>query len=391
MKLLLIPSQYPASAKDPTGIFVRDQARALALRHDVTVIQPRLLTPRAWLRRSMHSAARSSESSAGVPRDVREITIVIPNLTNRLQGLTHRLWRNRVTARAAGWVNDGTIPRPDVVHAHVVRPAGAAAITLARYWKAKSVLTEHSGPFSVHLRTDALRQSTHATLRQFDAVVAVSPFLEAEIRSVFSDLTPKVVGNVVDETFFVPGPADYVRVPGQPFRFLFVGGLTWHKGVDVLLAAAARLRDQGVNDWQLVIVGDGPDRTSLEKQIAALRLQPNVTMEGSQPRDVVRAWIRSADALVQPSRIETFCVVLIEAMACGVPVIATDSGGPSWIVRPENGNLVPVGDSGALANAMASMRQERTPFDPRLIRSCIISRFGRVAWLNEIEKVYAGL
>ncbi len=325
------------------------------------------------------------------PSDVREMAISIPNLSNRLEGLTHRLWRKWIIARAVKLVDEGTIPRPDVVHAHVVRPAGAAATALAGKWQTKVVLTEHSNPFSVHLGTAALRRATHATLRQFDSVVAVSPFLAGEIRSAFADLTPEIVGNVVDETFFCPGPAEHARAPGQPLRFLFVGGLVWYKGVDVLLAASARLLDQGLRNWQLVIVGDGPHRSRLEKQIAVLGLEPNIKMVGSQPREVVRAWMRSADALVQPSRTETFCVVLIEAIACGIPVITTDCGGPAWIVRPENGQIVPVGDSEALANAMARRSQGRTAFDPLLMRSSIISRFGRIAWLGEIEKIYAGL
>lgn len=393
MRLLILPSQYPQGPADPAGIFIRDQAQTLARRHEVTVLVPQLLTPRRLLaesRRADSSQPPHVPLPAG-PGSLREIPTPIFNLTNRWTELTHHLWRRQITAQAGRLIAENRIARPDLVHAHVVRPAGGAAVSLARLWQTKSVLTEHSGPFAVHLQTRPGRRETQAVLHAVDGLIAVSPFLAKEIQTHFHNVRPSVVGNVVDEDYFTPGPPAHPRGAGQPFRFLFIGGLTWHKGASTLLEAAATLRQQGNLGWQLVIVGGGPDEPALRRQAAASGLGAQVHFAGCLPREAVRAWIRSSDVLVQPSVIETFCVVLLEAMACGVPVIATDCGGPTWIVRPEGGQLVAPGDAAALARAMAEAQRGRLPGNRDEIRRSIIGRFGRTAWLADIERVYAAI
>ena len=391
MKLLIIPSLYPAFDDDNTGVFVRDQSRLLAQAHDVTVMVPRLVTARTLLGRTLRGRGDPASRLTAYTGPLTEIPVSILNVSNRWESLTRRRWRSRVEKRAAQLVATGVVPRPDIVHAHIVQPAGGVAAALARRWQSKAVLTEHSGPFSVHLQTGAKRCAAHAALHAMDAVVAVSPFLAAEISAAFPGIAPLVVGNVVDDAFFTPGLAEIARAPRQPFRFLFVGGLTWHKGVAYLLEAAAALRHAAGAGWQLVIVGNGPDRAALERQVSAAGLQGQVVFTGSLSRSGVRAWMRSSDVLVQPSVIETFCVVLIEAMACGIPVIATACGGPSWVVRPEGGALVPSRDAAALARAMHEASQGSLTRTREEIRLACVSRFGRAAWQLDMERVYRGV
>lgn len=393
MRILIIPSQYPKDTLDHAGIFVRDQSAVLALRHEVTVLIPVLMTPRGLLRRRRVHAPLAAPAPLpnAAPGSRHEIPVSILNLTNRWQGLTHRRWHHRMVASARRLVATGRIPVPDIVHAHFVRPAGGVAVALGRLWPARTVLTEHSGPFAVHLHPPAVRRATDTVLHSVDRVIAVSPFLANEIRGAWSDLSPTVVGNVVDEEYFSPEPNAPSPASPRPFRFLFVGGLTWHKGVTHLLEAAARLRQRTTRSWQLAIAGDGPDRGALEAQARQAGLTGHVSFVGQLPRDEVRSRMRSADLLVHPSLIETFGVVLIEAMACGVPVIATDCGGPSWIIRPETGRLVPARDPEALTDAMADALLGKTPLKGNAVRDAVVSRFGRQAWLADIERVYATL
>ncbi len=97
---------------------------------------------------------------------------------------------------------------------------------------------------------------------------------------------------------------------------------------------------------------------------------------------------READAFVLASRAETFGVVYIEAMAAGLPVIATDCGGPADFIRADNGLLIPVGDEKALADAMERMIRTRDSYDSAAIARGVRDRFSPAAVAGELEAVY---
>ena len=123
-----------------------------------------------------------------------------------------------------------------------------------------------------------------------------------------------------------------------------MGRLSPEKGFDLLIDAFARLAAQHA-DWRLEIAGEGPERDALQRQIDAAGLQPQVQLVG-WVSDPERFLSRSA-LFVMSSRYEGFPVALLEAMACGVPVISFDcDSGPREIIRPDvDGVLVPAGDT----------------------------------------------
>ena len=134
----------------------------------------------------------------------------------------------------------------------------------------------------------------------------------------------------------------------------FAGRLTGQKSVGVALAAVA-----AVDGVSLVVLGDGPERPSLERRTAELRLDGRVRFLGSGTRDDVLRLFHAADASVLPSAWENFPHTVVEALAVGTPVIATAVGGVAEVVRDgENGLLVPPGDVGALAAAIDRLVHE---------------------------------
>lgn len=142
------------------------------------------------------------------------------------------------------------------------------------------------------------------------------------------------------------------RTPGA--HLVLVGRLAAVKGVPVLLEALARVTD--IPGLRLTLVGDGPDRAALEARTRALGLSGRVTFAGYQTSSQVAATLRDADALVLPSFAEGLPVVLMEAMATGLPVIATQIAGIPELVRDgENGRLVPPGNAEALAAAIRDL------------------------------------
>jgi glycosyltransferase involved in cell wall biosynthesis len=378
MRILLVPAAYPRSAIDFAGIFIRDQAAALATHHQVSVLVPRLLTPRNWL--------RYRRPTADAPPGVRELAVFIPNLTNRWERLTHRIWNRRMVCHAHRHLPPDAVP--ELVHAHFVRPAGAAAVALARRWGATVVLTEHSGPFAVHTRPGWRCRATSTALSAMDGVAAVSPRLAETLRAFAPSLNVRVLGNVVDTDYFQPPTTSAPSSDPQAFRLVFVGSLVPVKAVDVLLEAAALLAAR-TPEWNLEIVGDGPMGGGLQQQAARLGLGPHVQFTGRSDRAGVRAALQASNAVVLSSHSETFGVVLIEAMACGKPVVATACGGPEWVVEPETGLLVPPANPRALSEAMYALVTGARRFDGEAVRRRVSARFGPAIWRTDCEAFYA--
>lgn len=168
----------------------------------------------------------------------------------------------------------------------------------------------------------------------------------------------------VDPELFSPGDLSQLermslqRDAGRGFSIGYVGRLVPGKGVDLLLEALRHLS----GTWRLHLVGDGPEAERLKAQARHLGLSHRITFEGWLPSLRMPAFYRNLDVLVLPSRsqpnwIEQFGRVLIEAMACAVPVVGSDSGeipsviGDAGLVFPEN-------DAEALAACLTRLMQD---------------------------------
>jgi glycosyltransferase involved in cell wall biosynthesis len=174
------------------------------------------------------------------------------------------------------------------------------------------------------------------------------------------------------------------------FIFLNIAGLDPKKNHSTLLDAFAR-KFKGKNNVRLKIGGDGPLRKQLETKAKDLEIERQVIFTGLLSREKVLWEMKNCDVFVLSSTFETFGVVLIEALACGKPVIATKSGGPEDIVNPKNGYLVPIKDVSALAKIMENIYLNIDKFDPYLIRKDCLSRFGEDAFVPRLHSIYTRL
>ncbi len=381
-RILLLPSWYPDDQNPVNGIFVEEQAKTLSEAYDVAVLVPeigrarRLIRSKQWRRRS------TVEPRAGI-RVFREYE---PAPLAKLAPLACRAYlaaaRRGLDHVLASW------GRPDIIHAHVVLPAGWAATRLGREHGIPVVLTEHSGPFAMHTRTPYQRAKVRETLRGLDAAIAVGPTLQGELKALCSDLDVTVIGNVINSRFFVPCAASREMRAGPTVRFLSVALLSEGKGLAYLVRATSILLQQGLGSFEIVIGGDGPDRPRLEKMAWSMGIAQHFRFLGMLSPSEVRDWMQHADVFVLPSLHESFGVVLGEAMACGLPVISTRCGGPQFVVTPDTGILVDVADAEALAGAMAGFMTGEHRFDPKLIRQTVVRRFGEEAFLRNTAAVY---
>ena len=141
----------------------------------------------------------------------------------------------------------------------------------------------------------------------------------------------------------------------------------------------------------LTIIGDGPEKDKLKLLSHKLEVNNRINFIGYQKKIVVADIIRDHDALVLSSQVETFGVVLIEAMSAGLPVIATKCGGPESIVLPETGMLVESNDKNKLFNAMRIMIENYDNYDSKIIRQIAINTYGDKAYGKNIKNAIASV
>ncbi len=237
---------------------------------------------------------------------------------------------------------------PDVVYAHFLFPAGAAAAFAARRVGARLVLTAHGRDVRNVGAIPGVATATAASIRRADAVIAVSDFLRRELEAKIPDAEGKVhvIYSGVDLTRFAHRDPAPLRAelgwerPGT--HYLCVGTLDERKNVVRLADAFARL-DEG----SLVFAGDGPLRGQLEGR-------ERVRLLGRVAHEKVADLIAASDVVCQPSLIEPFGQAVLEALASERPVVATRIGGPAELVTPETGVLVDPGSVESIAAGLSA-------------------------------------
>jgi glycosyltransferase involved in cell wall biosynthesis len=237
--------------------------------------------------------------------------------------------------------------RPDVVYGHFLFPAGAAAALASRVSGARLVLTAHGRDVRNIGAIPGVARATRLAVERADALVAVSDFLRRELEMKMPATRGKtvVIDSGVDLERFRhrdPGPLRHELgwSDGGPY-YLCVGTLDDRKNV-VRLAEAFAALEEG----SLVFAGHGPLRVELEGR-------PGILLLGRVSHDRVAELIGASDVVCQPSLIEPFGQVVLEAMASERPVVATRIGGPAELVTPETGVLV---DPGSVESIAAGLR-----------------------------------
>lgn len=340
LKVLFLTAWYPTGEQPVGGVFVREHAKAVRGYDDVVVV---------------HLAGLDHESRKPwrIEQDAdEEITAGIP---------TYRVYHGRplpktgfVLFLASAWaahrrvVADGF--RPDVIHAHVYS-AGIPSVLIGKLERLPVVVTEHWTAFPRRRIRGRALLFARLVFQLADVVAPVSQGLRAAIEAHGLRGRFEVVPNVVDLELFYP--PEQARSAGGSKLLLYVGGLDRRgtKGVPDLIDAMARLAEMR-DDWTLHIVGDGPARVDHERSVFDRGLADRISFHGALAKSGVAAMMRRADLLVIPSRVETFCVVAAEALASGLPVVATRCGGPEYLIPPGSGLLVEPGNVEELASAI---------------------------------------
>jgi glycosyltransferase involved in cell wall biosynthesis len=294
------------------------------------------------------------------------------------------------------------VKKCDLVHAHGhPYPSSLLACKVAKQFKKPFIVTQHNTFIDydswLNLAESLNDWTIGATvLKKADKVITVSRATREYVLRLGADKKKtSVIYNGVDEEFFHPMDKERCReklsLPKNKAIILSIRRLVYKNGLNTLIEVASYLVREHHN-LLFILVGTGPDRGFIENRIKELKLSNNVKLAGFAPDEQLPYYYNAADCFVIPSSSgEGLPMVLLEAMACGLPVISTISGGTAEIIKESvNGFLAPPRDSEALAKAILKIISNRTASIAigRENRRTIEKKFTWDNNMEQLKKIY---
>ena len=384
MHILIIPSWYRSSKADTQGSFFREQAIALKKQgHQVGIIYPQHRSMRQWKSIFTGPYGFTLEDDEGIP------TLRMHTMTwfpRQFPYLNYWLWVRNGLKLYKRYVEPFGVP--DVVHAHTMIYGGLLAWNVQTQYDIPFVVTEHGTAYARNLFAPWELKLAAKAAAAANARLAVSEAFCEELTGFIGsrwEPCPNVVpGRFTEYELPARSPAD------RKFVFTDVAYLSKRKGIHHLITAFANAFGTD-EDVVLKIGGDGKERASLEALAEALGIAERTIFLGALDRAGVRDLMAQTDVFVLASQYETFGVVVIEALALGKPVIATQCGGPNRVVREQDGLLVEPEDVGAMTQALLYMKNRIDDYDAAEIRSACIARYGEQALVDRLVSIYTSL
>jgi glycosyltransferase involved in cell wall biosynthesis len=355
--VVVFSTLFPNAAQPQAGLFIRERMFRVGQYLPLVVVAPVPWFPFQGLVRRW----RPNFRPAVLPREVQSGIEVLhprffsfPGLFKRLDGFFLAVGGLRTVWRLH---REG---RLDVLDAHFGYPDGYAAALLGR-WLGVPVAITLRGTEVRHADTPPLCSKLVVALRRAQRIFSVSASLkDLAVALGIPEGKVRVVGNGVDTDKFRPVPRAEARsrlgLPPDAPVLVTVGGLTERKGFHRVIELLPQLKQHFPGLRYLVVGGasaEGDWGPRLREQVRELGLQEAVHFLGPVAPDDLKWVLGAADVFVLATRNEGWANVILEAMACGLPVIATDVGGNREVVcRPELGVVVPFGAPDALKQAL---------------------------------------
>jgi teichuronic acid biosynthesis glycosyltransferase TuaC len=328
------------NARQPThGVFVENRLRHLVATGRVT---SRVMAPVPWFPRMLRALAPSYAKFIDVPRVENRYGIAVshpryPVLPRLGMSLAPALLLARCLPALRRLQTEGG--DFDLIDAHYFYPEGVAAILLGKALSKPVVITARGTDVNLIPGYRLPRWMIQYAAREAAGIVAVSHALKRELVAlgVPGDRI-RVLRNGVDLDMFCPRERSMARarLSARGPTLLSVGHLIDRKGHDLVIGALPSLPG-----YCLIVAGDGPERSALERLAARLEVADRVRFLGSIPHERLADVYAAADALILASSREGWPNVLLEAMACGTPVVASNIwGNPEVVTAPEAGVLM---------------------------------------------------
>jgi len=370
MHILIVANGYPTKRNPQLGCFEKDQAEALSkLGHKVTIA-------------AVDGRFRLYRRKIGITQYKDGNLAAYTIYYFPLAFLFYYKLRFKVRELMMLKLFDTIVKSegmPDVVYAHYMSSMAELALVKRKY-NIPVVGMEHWSVLNKPVLNKKFIYAGNIAYGIVDKLLAVSPSLQLQLVKHFNKPSD-VVFDMVNDIFFEASINENKN--NKPFRFISVGSLNSWKAYDILLKAFKRL---DVVDTELYIIGSGPDKEALMQLREELSLNDKVYFLGRKDKPAIIRELSEANAFVLASRGETFGVAYIEAMAMGLPVIATRCGGPESFMNEKCGLMVDVNDVEGLSAAMKEMICNIKSYRPLEIREYVRSRFSEEIIVSQIDK-----
>ena len=368
IEVLIIPSWYPTPAAPIAGIFIQQQA--LALQEAGINVAVLYFQESFWQKKE--------------PNTIQEEGLLVTrshgtSLPKRIRAFRY-LWLKHWDKLFQYHVKN--VGYPDLIHAHSF-VAGYVAKYLSDKYSIPYCITEHFGGFITgkiprHWQADLDNIYQHAS-----SVIAVSSTLSKKLAK-YTSSEVQIIPNLVNTNIFFPREKN---ISGHPIHLISVGHLTDTKNQTFLLKTISLL--PSVTNFQLIIIGKGPLRNTLQRQAKKLGIKKQVHFTGQLSQQAIADEMRNSYLFVFASQAETFGMVLIEAMACGLPIISTPCGIAEELIQMGGGRIVNTEEE--MAKAIVNLTNEYSTFDATHLHKVVKSNYSGAIVAHKIKSLYASL
>lgn len=380
MHILIIASWYKSDQNPTAGSFIEEQARMLQKAgHKVVVMHP-------FINGTFRDTIKGVLSINSTYNDNEMLTtristnVIIP----KYRGYTYFFLYKKTQKYLVDYILQNG--KPDIIHSHALFMGGVIGYYLSKEFNIPQFHTEHtSGLISdpeQYTKSDI--KLLNEVYKNCKKVFFVSNYFNSEMQKHYklTKANLMVLPNMVHQNFFNYINPEHTNI----FNFIAIGNLVKIKAFDFLLQAWSIFK-QHDNESYLTIAGSGPELDSLNNLIDVFNLHNSVKIIPRLSRPEVKNHIDNSHVLLSTSKLETFGLTVAEAVACGRPVVVTDSGGVRDIVNTSNGIITDF-NIDAFANALANMKSNFHSYNLKQISKDTKLRFGEAKILQTLHNRY---
>ncbi len=377
MKIGVVSHMYPTKRRYSFGIFVKDELNYLAEYVDIRLIAP--YPNQRWFQKD----SKNTKEKYPV---IRPFTLAFPRF------FMQKLYPASLAFTLSRFGRE-FFDSCDIIHAHNAFPEGVASVKA--FGKRKPIIvTVHGSDVTVFAMKLNLRPDIVNALNKVKNIICVSNYLSDKLKEIGVTSRIEIIPNGINTELFSPGnrtgASKLLGLDANRPRIIFVGNFVKVKGVEYLIQAMPAVLKK-YPDCELVLLGARPDSKDFNKyrkHIASTGIENDVRIVTIVPHEKLPLWMQASDLLVLPSINEGFGIVAAEALACGIPVVATKSGGPEDIVKDGLGVLVPPEDYELLGEGIVSVLDGTGILNSEAMVKSIKSRFSYDIISKKIIEIY---
>ncbi|MFW2235602.1 glycosyltransferase [Aliarcobacter butzleri] len=379
MHILIIPSEHFVTQIQPLGgIFQYHQAKALNnVGHQIGILSVGYITPRYLVSKYIYKKEEKKEN-INIKREYKQLYFPHRYIPFKVLKANYIKMADKLYKE---YIKEFGIP--DIIHAHNFLYAGIIAKFIKDEYGVNYIVTEHSSSFVRNKLSSGKIKSIENVAKNALKVTAVSSSFNNILKE-YTKTNIDLLPNIVDDFFF---QKKFQNKISKNFIFLHIASLDKNKNQELLIRSFEKIAKLNHNVY-LNIAGSGYMKKYLESLVKKLDIQKQVNFLGRISQEKVRDEMMKSNCFVLSSNFETFGVVLIEALACGLPLIATECGGPKDIVNKQNGILIKTNNQFELKKAMLYMYENSYKYDREKLRNGAKEKFGEKTFIENVIKYY---